>query len=100
VAGGALYAQYHLSARWTAAGRAEYFSDPQGHFSGVSQALKETTLTLDYKVTDGFLMRSEWRLDFSNQPYFLTSTQGVHSQQQNTATLGLIWWFGRKSGAW
>jgi hypothetical protein len=100
VAGGALYAQYRWSSKWAAGARAEYMSDPQGLFSGVGQALKETTLTLDYKVADGFLMRTEWRRDFSNQPYFLTSTPGDLSHQQNTATLGLIWWFGRKQGAW
>ena len=100
VAGGAVYAQYRLSSKWTTAARAEYMSDPQGLFSGVGQALKETTITLDYNVAKGFLARTEWRRDFSNQPYFLTSTQGLHSQQQNTATLGLVWWFGRKEGAW
>jgi hypothetical protein len=100
IAGTAAYAQYQLSSRWAVGGRAEYLSDPQGMFSGVSQALKETTATLDYKVADGFLMRYEWRRDFSNQAYFLTSTQGVKSEQQNTATVGLVWWFGRKQGSW
>jgi hypothetical protein len=46
------------------------------------------------------LMRYEWRRDFSNQLSFLTSTQGVLSKKQNTATLGLIWWWGGKEGAW
>jgi hypothetical protein len=82
------------------AGRAEYLSDRGGLFSGLNQALKETTLTYDFNLADGFLMRYEWRRDFSNQPSFLTSTQGVLSNQQNTATVGLIWWFGRKEGAW
>jgi hypothetical protein len=36
----------------------------------------------------------------SNRPLFLTSNQGVYSTDQNTATLGLIWWFGRKQGPW
>ena len=100
IAGAAGYAQYQLSSHWALGARAEYLSDPQGMFSGVSQALKETTATLDYKVAEGFLMRCEWRRDFSNQAYFLTSTQGVKSEQQNTATVGLVWWFGRKEGAW
>src|SRR5579862_162550 len=100
IAGTAGYAQYQLSSHWALGARAEYLSDPQGMFSGVSQALKETTATVDYKVAEGFLMRYEWRRDFSNQAYFLTSTQGVRSEQQNTATVGLMWWFGRKQGAW
>lgn len=36
----------------------------------------------------------------SNQPFFLTEQPGVLKKEQNTATLGLIWWFGRKQGTW
>ena len=100
VDGGAAYARYQLSPRFAVAGRAEYLSDHGGLFSGISQALKETTATFDYRLSDGFLMRYEWRRDFSNQPSFLTDTQGVLSKEQNTATVGLVWWWGRKEGAW
>jgi hypothetical protein len=100
VDGGAAYLQYQLSPKFAIATRAEYMSDRGGLFSGLSQALKENTVTLDYKVADGFLMRYEWRRDYSNQPTFLTSAQGVLSKDQNTATLGLIWFWGRKEGAW
>jgi hypothetical protein len=100
VAGGAAYARYQFTPHIALAGRTEYMSDPDGLFSGVGQALKEVTATFDYKVAEGFLMRYEWRRDFSNQPYFLTDVQGVHSQHQTTATVGLVWWFGRKEGAW
>ncbi len=100
VDGGAAYLKYQLTPKFTLAGRAEYLSDRGGLFSGLTQALKETTATFDYNVADGFLMRYEWRRDFSNQPSFLTSTQGLLSKQQNTATLGLVWWWGRKQGAW
>ena len=100
VDGGAAYLKYQLSPKFSLGGRAEYMSDRGGLFSGLTQALKETTATFDYNVADGFLMRYEWRRDFSNQPSFLTSTQGVLSKEQNTATLGLVWWWGRKQGAW
>jgi hypothetical protein len=100
VDGGAAYARYQVSTRFAVAGRAEYLSDRGGLFSGISQALKETTATFDYRLSDGFLMRYEWRRDFSNQPSFLTDAQGVLSKEQNTATVGLIWWWGRKEGAW
>jgi len=98
--GGAAYLKYQLTSKFALAARAEYLSDRGGLFSGLNQALKETTATFDYNVADGFLMRYEWRRDFSNQPSFLTDTQGVLSKQQNTATLGLVWWWGRKQGAW
>jgi hypothetical protein len=100
VVGVASYAQYRFNPKIAVAARAEYFSDPDGLFSGIRQALKETTLTFDYNVASNFLMRYEWRRDFSNQPTFLTSTPNVLSKNQDTATLGLIWSFGGKEGAW
>lgn len=100
VAGGAAYMQYQLSRKVALATRVEYMSDRGGLFSGLSQALKENTVTFDYKVADGFLMRYEWRRDFSNQPTFLSDVQGVLKKDQTTATLGLVWWWGRKEGSW
>ena len=81
-------------------GRTEYMSDRGGMFSGVTQALKEFTLTFEQKVAEGFQVKEEWRRDFSNQPYFLTDQLGVLSKQQSTATIGVVWWFGAKQGAW
>jgi len=100
VGGGAGYLRYQFASKFALAGRAEYLSDRGGIFSGFTQTLKETTLTVDYRAADGFLVRGEWRRDFSNQPFFLTSAPGLLKKEQNTATLGLTWWFGRKGGAW
>ena len=66
----------------------------------MTEALKEVTATYDYTVTDGFEMKYEYRRDWSNQPNFLTSTQSVSSKDQNAATVGVVWWLGRKRGAW
>ncbi len=98
--GGAGYVRYQVTPKFAAAFRGEYMSDRGALFTGVSQALKETTFTTEYRFGEGFLMRGEWRRDFSNQPYFLTSTLGVLKTEQNTATVGLIWWFGQKQGSW
>jgi hypothetical protein len=57
-------------------------------------------LTLRHRLAEGFEVREEWRRDWSNQPFFLTDRLGVLSKHQTTATLGLIWWFGPKQGAW
>jgi hypothetical protein len=100
VDGGAAYVKYQLSPKAAIATRAEYMSDRGGLFSGITQALKENTVTFDYSIGDGFLMRYEWRRDFSNQPTFLTVTQGILSKEQSTATVGLVWWWGQKEGAW
>lgn len=98
--GGAAYIQYQATTKIALATRAEYMSDHGGLVPGISQALKENTVTLDYKVSDGLLMRYEWRRDFSNQPSFLSDVQDVFRKDQNTATLGLVWWWGRKEGSW
>jgi hypothetical protein len=98
--GGAGYVKYQFSPKFAIAGRAEYMSDRGGLFSGTTQALKETTATFDYNVYDGFLMRYEWRWDFSNQPTFFTDKNNVLSKDQQTATIGIVWWFGRKQGPW
>ena len=98
--GGAGYAKYQISPKFAIAGRVEYLSDRGGMFSGITQALKETTATFDYKLTEGFLMRYEWRRDFSNQPSFFTDKNGILSKEQQTATVGIVWWVGRKEGAW
>ncbi|HEX4950223.1 MAG TPA: porin [Blastocatellia bacterium] len=100
VTGGAGYVRYQFRPKFALTGRFAYLSDRGGLFSGTTQALKDTTLTADYKVADGFLLRSEWRRDSSNQPFFLTHRPGGLKKEQNTATLGLIWWFGRKEGSW
>jgi hypothetical protein len=100
VDGGAAHARYQFTPKIAFATRAEYLSDRGGLFSGLTQALKENTVTFDYKLTEGFLMRYEWRRDYSNQPSFLTSTQGVLSKEQNTATVSVILWWGRKEGPW
>jgi hypothetical protein len=100
VTGGVAYARYRFTPKFALAGRSEYLSDRGGLFSGATQALKETTLTADYNVTKGFLVRTEWRRDFSNRLFFLTETSGVLKREQNTVTLGLIWWLGGKQGVW
>jgi len=51
-------------------------------------------------VNDGFLVRTEWRRDGSNKPFFLGQTVDERKTSQTTATLGLIWWWGNKRGAW
>jgi Putative beta-barrel porin-2, OmpL-like. bbp2 len=98
--GGAAYVQYQFRPNMAVAGRTEYVADPDGLFSGIGEYLKEVTLTYSYFITNGFLLRTEYRRDISNQPVFLTDTQGALTDHQTTATLGLTWWWGRKEGAW
>jgi len=98
--GGSAYVRYQLASRFALGTRAEYMEDRGGLFTGITEALKENTLTAEYKVAEGFLMRGEYRRDFSNQPSFFTSAAGRLKKEQNTATVGLVWWMGRKQGPW
>jgi Putative beta-barrel porin-2, OmpL-like. bbp2 len=100
VDGGALYAAYQISHSIALAARAEYLADVGGLYTGITQHLKEATLTLDYRPADGFLVRGEVRRDESDQRYFLESTIGILLPQQTTVGLGLVWWFGQKQGSW
>jgi len=98
--GGAAYFRYQLTPKIALAARSEYLSDYGGLYTGKTQALKEATATFEYKFSQGFLMREEWRRDWSNQPYFFSDTLGLLKNSQTTATIGLVWWFGGKEGSW
>ena len=80
--------------------RFELLKDSGGLFSGANQTLKDTTLTATYQFASAFQAKLEYRRDFSNTPFFLTETPGLLKKEQNTAMLGLIWWFGGKEGSW
>jgi hypothetical protein len=97
--GTAVYARYQLSSPAAIAIRYERLDD-QGLFGGIDQVLGEVTATLEYKFADGFLMRGEFRRDWSDQRFFTSSQPGDLRDHQNTALVGLVWWFGNKPGAW
>jgi len=100
VDGGVAYARYQLTPKMALGGRMEYLSDRGGLFSGTTQALKEFTGTYEYRFGEGFLARAEFRRDWSNVPFFLTNKPGVLSSSQPTMTVGMVWWYGGKQGAW
>jgi hypothetical protein len=100
VFGGALYARHQLAPNHAIAARAEFLRDRGGLFTGTTQSVKEATLTYDYKPSEGFLVRAEFRRDFTTVPFFLTADSGVLSASQNSLTLGMVWWWGTKRGGW
>lgn len=93
------YARYQLSTPAAFAVRYERLDD-QGLFGGIDQVLQEATATLEYKFADGFLMRGEFRRDWSDQNFFTGPRPDDLRAHQNTALVGLVWWFGNKQGAW
>jgi hypothetical protein len=100
VDGGAAYAQYQFTPRIALGARTEYLSDRGGLFSNATQALKEGTATYRYNFADGFDAFLEYRRDWSNRPYFITSNPAAPVNHQDTTTLGLVGWYGGKQGSW
>lgn len=100
VVGGAAYFRYQLTPKIYFGQRYTRLNDRAGLFSGRAQNLNDTTSTLGFRPADGFEARVEYRRDFSNVAYFLKRRAGELSTHQDTFTLGLLWWFGGKTGGW
>lgn len=100
VFGGAGYARYSLTRKVHLVGRFAYLNDRNGWFSGTNQALKDATGTATFDLSEGFQMRWELRRDWSNRACFAGKNPGERRQDQVTALVGLIWWFGTAKGAW
>ena len=97
--GAAGYARYQLSTPAALAIRYERLDD-EGLFGGIAQVLQGLTATAEYTFADGFLMRGEFRRDWSNEQFFTGPELGDLRKHQNTLLVGLVWWFGNKAGAW
>jgi hypothetical protein len=69
--------------------------DKDGFMSGVSQKLKEFTLTAEVKHTQGLIMRVEYRRDWSDMDFFING-DGVRGNQ-NTFSVGFIYAFSSKA---
>ena len=75
--------------------------DDEGLFGGIDQILQEVTLTAEYKLADGFLVRGEFRRDWSDRSFFPGSGGAEDLRDhQNTLLLGGVWVIGNKKGAW
>jgi hypothetical protein len=76
--------------------RVEYYKDTHGFITGTAQALKEFTLTADFKMQEGFLFRTEYRRDWSDKPFFDRGNELASSKSQSTVLAGFIVYFGPK----
>jgi hypothetical protein len=97
--GTGVYLRYQVAAPAALSTRYERLDD-DGLFGGIDQVLQEITLTAEYKFAEGFLARGEFRRDWSNERFFTGPQPDDLRKHQNTFLVGLVWWFGNKSGAW
>jgi hypothetical protein len=82
------YARYQLTTPAAVAFRYERLDDDGGLFGGVQQLLQEATFTGEYKLAEGFLVRAEFRRDWSNRLFFPGDAPGSLRSGQNTALVG------------
>jgi hypothetical protein len=83
-------ARYAIGKKVAVAARVEFFDDMDGYSTGTAQALKEFTLTGEYKLTGWLMTRAEFRTDWSDQPFFEKKNQPHGATTQPTVLLGLI----------
>jgi hypothetical protein len=88
------YLRWQATSNWAIAPRVEWLDDADGFMTGVSQKVKEVTLTSENKIDGGLLARLEFRRDMADEPFF--EKDGVKVKAQNTFTVGLVYAFGTK----
>ena len=85
------YARFGLSDSFALILRGELFNDRDGARTGVAQKLKGITLTPELKVSSHFLMRADFRIDWSNHGVF-EKKEGLTGRQP-TGLLNVIYLF-------
>jgi hypothetical protein len=95
-----VYSRYQITAPSAVGVRYERLDD-EGLFGGIDQVLQEITLTAEHKLADGFIVRAEFRRDWSNELFFPGRLGAADPRgHQNTALIGGIWVIGNKTGTW
>ena len=64
--------------------------DDDGLFGGIEQTLQEVTLTSEYKFSDEFLVRGEFRRDFSNTPFFPSRDAAARAPEHGARRPGVV----------
>jgi maltoporin len=80
-------AKYDFSEMYSIAVRAEYFDDKDGFRTGTEQKLKEVTITPQVQLVENFLMRPEYRHDWSDKDVFDNNT----SDSQDTLSFSVMY---------
>ncbi|MEW6511087.1 MAG: porin [Bacteroidota bacterium] len=88
--GVAVYGRYLFSEASTFAARAEVYSDPEGYTTGLTQELKEITLTFEYRLVANLALRAEFRHDWSSAPAFDGKNGSGTMTHQSTLGIGSI----------
>lgn len=90
------YVKYQANDWFALSPRFEYYDDSDAFSTGVSQKLKDVTVTGEFKHKDGVIFRVEYRGDFSDKNFFIKNASGT-VKNQNSLTFGFIYAFSSKS---
>jgi Putative beta-barrel porin-2, OmpL-like. bbp2 len=80
-------AKYDFNDWCSLAFRGEYFSDPDGVRTGTAQKLKEITLTPEFRLAQGLILRPEYRHDWSDEEVFDSNSR----KRQDTVSLSAMY---------
>lgn len=89
------FARYAFNDRFATSGRFDVFRDDAGLFTGLGQTLHGYTVTQEVKMMNNLISKFEFRRGVSNQDFFTVSNNRL-SKNQNTALVGLTWFFTNK----
>jgi hypothetical protein len=90
----AAYAKIQANDWYAFSPRFEWYDDHDGFTTGLPQTVKDITLTSEHKIK-GLITRLEYRRDFSDQDFFLKSSNRI-VRAQSTLTFGLVYAFTSK----
>ena len=91
--GAALTGKYTIGTVSAIAVRGEYYYDQNGFTTLTPQALKEITLTYEYKFGGSLVTRLEYRKDWSDQNTFEDNAGNYTKNNQNTILIGSVYSF-------
>ena len=89
--GAAVYAKYDFTDFFSTSIRAEYFDDKNGVRTGIAQKLKEITITSEFRIAKGLLLRPEYRHDWSDQNGFDSHKNTFAKRSQDTIAVGMMY---------
>jgi hypothetical protein len=82
-----------LGERMAFSPRYEWYKDRDGLITGTAQTLQEITLTLEYRMQEGFLGRLEYRRDWSSHEFFDRGNETASQRNQDTLLIGFVVYF-------
>jgi hypothetical protein len=89
------YVNYKFNDTWRTSFRAEIFDDHDGYRTGVTQTLKDVTLTVGYAPCKNLELRLETRHDFSNASSFVKKHSHRTTDNNQSYALEAVYSFGR-----